>query len=87
VSDHLYNLFVEEWSTEINYFKYFDECAPSFCTYTAIDQTNFYDASALFISLFGGLVIIFRLIAPFLVNVGFKLKYRSRNTNIDYGTC
>ncbi|CAF1440027.1 unnamed protein product [Adineta steineri] len=33
--------------------------------------------------LYGGLIIILRLIAPFLVNIWLKLKYHSINTNIN----
>ena len=85
VNNHLHNLFIEEWSTEINYSKYFTECAPSFCKYNATAQIHGSYAITLFISLYGGLISIFRLIAPFLINIWFKLKYRSRNTNVDHG--
>ncbi|CAF1144697.1 unnamed protein product [Adineta steineri] len=30
VSDHLLNLFLEQWSTETNYLKYFKHCSPAF---------------------------------------------------------
>ena len=87
LNDHLLNLFVEEWSTKLNYSMYFDKCAPSFCTYGTTEQTNLLYAVALLISLYGGLIIMLRLIAPFLVNLSSKLKHRSRNTNVHSGTC
>ncbi len=84
VNDHLLDLFIEEWSIKTNYSKYFDDCAPSFCSYTITDQSNLSYAVTLFISLYGGLIIILRLIAPFLIKISLKLKYHStRNTNID----
>ncbi|CAF1408051.1 unnamed protein product [Adineta ricciae] len=84
VKDHLVNLFIEEWSTEINYPKYFDECAPSVCTYTTSESINFFYAVTLFIGLYGGLTIIFRCIVLFLINIYWKLKCYSRNTNVSH---
>ncbi|CAF0998855.1 unnamed protein product [Adineta steineri] len=86
VNDYFNNLFIEEWLTNINYSKYFNECHPSACTYTATDRAAFTYAITLFISLYGGLVIILRLSASFLVNVSLKFKHRSRNTSVDFGS-
>jgi hypothetical protein len=83
VNDYLNNLFVENWSTQMNYSKYFDECAPSYCTYTTTDQTDFSYAVTMLISLYGGLITIFRLIVPFLINVLVKIRHRSRNIDDD----
>ncbi|CAF4078323.1 unnamed protein product [Adineta steineri] len=82
VYDHLSDLFIDEWSININYSKYYDECAPTSCTYTIIDQINFSDAFTLLISIYGGLIIIFRLIAPFLVNMSMKFNCCSRNRGV-----
>ncbi|CAF1172455.1 unnamed protein product [Adineta steineri] len=86
VNDYFNNLFIEEWSTNINYSKYFNECHPSVCTYTTTDRADISYTIALFISLYGGLVIILRLIASFLVNVSLKFKHRSRNTSVHFGS-
>ncbi|CAF1304450.1 unnamed protein product [Adineta steineri] len=81
VNDHLHNLFIKEWSAKINHENYFNKCAPAFCTYIGDEQINFSYAATRFISLYGGLIIILRLIAPFLINVGFTLKSYSTNGN------
>ncbi|CAF0746321.1 unnamed protein product [Adineta steineri] len=86
VSDYFNNLFIEEWLTNINYSKYFNECHPSACTYTATDRAAFTYAITLFISLYGGLVIILRLSASLLVNVSLKFKYRPRNIRMHFGS-
>ncbi|CAF3982889.1 unnamed protein product, partial [Adineta steineri] len=86
VNDYFNNLFIEDWLPQINYSKYFDECHPSVCTYTGTDRADISYAITLFISLYGGLVIILRLIALFLVNVSLKFKHRSRNTNAHFGS-
>lgn len=85
VYNHLLNLFVDQWSITANYTKYFNECVPSFCTYTTTKYTNISYAITILLSLYGGLIIILRLIAPFLINVSLKLKCRPRNTNIHSG--
>ncbi|UJR29678.1 hypothetical protein I4U23_017226 [Adineta vaga] len=83
LNNYLLDLFIEEWSTEMNYSIYFDRCACSFCTYTTTDQTNVLYAMALLISLYGGLIIVFRLIAPFLINIAWKLKHCSKNITVN----
>ncbi|CAF0904771.1 unnamed protein product [Adineta steineri] len=82
VYDHLLTLFIDEWSININYSKYYDECAPTSCTYTIIDQINFSDAFTLLISIYGGLIILLRLITPFLVNMSMKFNCCSRNGGV-----
>lgn len=54
-------------------------------TYTTTDQINFVYALILLISLYGVLIIILRLITPFLVNVSSKFNCCSTNTRIDFG--
>ncbi|CAF0945271.1 unnamed protein product [Adineta steineri] len=83
VEDLTTNLFMEAWSPKINYSEYFHGCAPSRCTYTTTDYTDFSYAVILLISLYGGLTIILRLIAPFLINISLKFKRRLRNTTVD----
>jgi hypothetical protein len=85
VYDRLTNLFVDEWSTNISYSKYVAGCAVSFCTYTITDETNFSYTITLLISLYGGLTIVLRFIATFLVNISLKMKRRSINTHIKFG--
>ncbi|CAF1200612.1 unnamed protein product [Adineta ricciae] len=79
VYNHLLNLFVEKWSTNIHYMDYFKSCAPSFCTYTIPRETNFFSALTLLISLYGGLTIICRTSAPYLITIAVKLKKQPLN--------
>jgi len=81
VNAYLLDLFMDDWSTQMNYLKYFHQCAPSRCTYTTTDKINLSYAITLFISLYGGLIIIFRLISSFLVNILFKCHLRNTNVN------
>ncbi|CAF0998896.1 unnamed protein product [Adineta steineri] len=86
VNDYFNNLFIEEWLTKINYSEYFNECHPSVCTYKVTDRAGISDTITLLISLYGGLVIILRLIASFLVNISLKFRHRTRNTSLHFGS-
>ena len=79
VHNHLSNLFIEQWIPKLNYSNYFNNCNPSICTYTTTDIIDDSYAVSLFISLYGGLIIILRLISPVLIKIVFKFKSQSRN--------
>jgi hypothetical protein len=80
INDQLTDLFIREWETKINYESYFNKCNPTFCTHTSADQADFSHAVILFISLYGGLVILLRWITPLLIQVVLNCKYHSANT-------
>ncbi|CAF1367976.1 unnamed protein product [Adineta steineri] len=84
VENRLSYLFVDEWSTKINYSKYVEDCAPLFCTYAITDQINFSYTITLLLSLYGGLVIMLRFIAASVVNIAAKTKFRLPNINADF---
>ena len=83
--DYLSNILIDEWTTTLNYSKYFVDCNPSVCTYTTTDLINYSYAVTLFISLYGGLILILRSISPFLINILLKLKYQQTNENAHRG--
>ena len=77
VYNHLSNLFIDEWKTTVNYSAYLQNCNPSACTYTTTDRINYSYAITLFISLYGGLILILRFISSFLINILSKLRSQS----------
>ncbi|CAF0862711.1 unnamed protein product [Adineta steineri] len=83
VHEYLDNLFIKNWSKQINYTKYFDLCSPSSCSYSAVERSSVVYAITLFISLYGGLIIILRLIASFSIDMFMKWKFcmKRRNDN------
>ncbi|UJR17510.1 hypothetical protein I4U23_004405 [Adineta vaga] len=83
VDNLLLKFFVEQWSSNINYSVYFETCAPQFCIYTTIQETNFLNALTLLISLYGGLIIVCRLLAPSMIKIVFKFKHRSLNSRMN----
>lgn len=81
VKDRLTNLFVDKWSTNINYSQYFIECGISSCSYLKRGRTSFSNTIALLLSLYGGTTIILRLCSLFFINVYSKFKYEILNMN------
>ncbi|UJR19493.1 hypothetical protein I4U23_022622 [Adineta vaga] len=77
VFDYVQNFFLKNWSSTINYSIYFDQCSPLMCTYTRTDRADLIYAITLFISLYGGLIIILRLVSSYIINAYFKFKYLS----------
>lgn len=64
----------------MNYAQYFANCTPIRCTYTGVDRKSVSSAVTLFISLHGGLVLILRLLAPFLIRTLFHVQKRWKST-------
>ena len=76
INELVNDLFINQWTTQINYSNYFSQCAPSYCTYVKTNQNNISYTVTLFISLYGGLIIILRLMTPILINILLKLKQK-----------
>ena len=68
---------IEEYSSNIDREKYFTKCAPSSCSYSYIDKTNFIEGMTTLISFYGGLFIVNQLIA-----VGIVKLFRSQSQRI-----
>jgi len=84
INNYLNILFVKNWSITVDYSTYFDHCSPSMCTYTIKERRTFSYAITLFISLYGGLIIILRLFASCCIDILFKLKDYSSSSNQDH---
>ena len=76
-------LFVEHWTTTINYSSYFEQCTPLLCSYTYIQQLNSLYTVTFLLGLEGGLTIVLEWICPKIVRIVVKVyRYRKRRTNI-----
>ena len=60
-------LFIEEWSTAINYSAYFEQCAPSLCSYIYVQQFDSIYTATFLVGIYGGLTIALKLICPWFV--------------------
>lgn len=67
------NLFIEQWSTKINYPSYYQQCSPSVCSYTSIENFNIFHTITVILGIQGGLTIVLKWICPELVRIGSKL--------------
>ena len=75
-------LFTEVWKTKINYSIYFEQCAPSICSYSYIQKLNSLYTVTLLLGLQGGLAFILEWICPKLVRIIAKIYQRwKRQTN------
>ncbi|CAF3112543.1 unnamed protein product [Rotaria sp. Silwood2] len=62
-------LMVEEWKVDSNFEGYYNTCAPTTCTYTNIRRMDLLYVIATIAGLFGGLVIVLRLLTPVIVRL------------------
>ncbi|CAF4078004.1 unnamed protein product [Adineta steineri] len=76
-------LMVEELLSNMSYEAYYKQCAPLSCTYSYVDNRNVIDGITILISLYGGLVIIYRLLAIFIVKQCLCMTKRVTPTETD----
>ena len=77
----VYELFLENWTATIDYRTYFQQCAPSTCSYTYEGIQPFLTIVLAIIGLVGGVTKIFRGFVPLAVSLVSKLsrKWKIRN--------
>ena len=68
-SDLVKELFVENWLTQMNYSKYFEQCSPILCSYTYVEQFNLIYTITYILGLFGGLTIVLKWICPRMISL------------------
>lgn len=74
-------LFVEQWQINVSYAAFYNQCAPIYCSYTLEKHKNFLSIASTLLSLYGGLTVSLRFIAPCLIKLALKIKDRcSTNT-------
>ncbi|CAF4243998.1 unnamed protein product [Adineta steineri] len=73
------NLLVERWETEVVYGNYYAACDPLWCTYTFDGQISPIYTITTIIGLYGGLTVVFKLMVPIIVRIGYYIiRYRRR---------
>jgi hypothetical protein len=82
ISDLLKQLFIESWSTTIDYSSYFNKCQPLSCSYTLIQRRNFLQILTTITALIGGLAKIFRFLSPLIISVFLYSIHRYRNRHL-----
>ncbi|CAF1393711.1 unnamed protein product [Adineta steineri] len=74
------DLFIEKWSTIMNYSSYFNRCSPMICSYTYIQQLDSFYTLIYLLGLYGGLTIILKWISPKIVYFINKIYQRRKKT-------
>ncbi|CAF1529577.1 unnamed protein product [Adineta ricciae] len=62
-------LTIEEYLTNISYEKYFNQCAPTSCFDSYVDRNNFIQGITSLVGLYGGLIIICRVIVVIIIKL------------------
>ena len=78
VTDLMNDLFVEQWLSTVNYSSYFNHCSPMLCSYIYTQQLNSVYTITYFLSLYGGLTIVLKWIAPKIVYLVNKIYQRRK---------
>jgi hypothetical protein len=66
---------VERWESEKNFSRYFSSCSPIECTYTFVRRNDLLFVLTALIGFFGGLMVVFRIAAPILVQFTHRLRH------------
>ncbi|CAF1302774.1 unnamed protein product [Adineta ricciae] len=64
-------LMIEEYARNLSYEKYFEQCAASSCTYSYVLKRDMIEGITYLLGLYGGLLIICRMMAVIIVKVLF----------------
>ena len=81
VEQMIERLFVDNWNTVYSYEKYFQQCRPSYCTYSLIQDFDVVHLIVNTLSLYAGLSTVLGLVLPVIARIIFKLLNR-RQTRI-----
>jgi hypothetical protein len=84
VKSILDQLMIEQWNNNINYEKYYNECSPSFCSYSYIERNHTLQVLTLLLGLYGGLTIIMNVVALLIGALWHKIliKYQRRHVQV-----
>jgi hypothetical protein len=76
--------FVEEWEVRSNFIGYYESCAPPTCTYKVVRRVDYIYIVTVLVSLFGGLVVVFRLLVPVAVRFASWMirQWRDRHRDV-----
>ncbi|CAF3397927.1 unnamed protein product [Rotaria sp. Silwood1] len=76
VNELFHELFIEEYSAFISYDNYYSQCAPTYCSYTIAVRAEFFDIAITMLGVYGGLVIVLRLMITCGIRILSKIYQR-----------
>ena len=73
ISTMVREMMVERWNVSVAYDRFYESCAPSYCSYTTAIRTRPIEVATELVSLVGGLVLLLRMIVPRLAAYVLRL--------------
>lgn len=64
-------LFVDRWHYSYSYQKYYEQCRPSYCTYSYIQNSDAIFVVTTLMALYGGIAIMLKILSKLIINVVF----------------
>ena len=71
-------MFIESWATNVSYERFFNSCAPNYCTYKEYYRFDALELLTTFLSVYAGLSFGIRFIVPYLIRMINKIRDRVR---------
>ena len=87
ISELINNMFIEKWTTQINYSSYFKHCSPLLCSYTYRQHIDLIYTITFLLGLQGGLTIVLKWICPKITQIIYKMyQWRKKRTTVQIST-
>ncbi|UJR18419.1 hypothetical protein I4U23_005324 [Adineta vaga] len=71
-------LFVDEWNSSHSYQNYYEQCHPSQCTYSYIQNSDLLYIITTIVGLYGGITIILKILSKMIIHFVFSVKNREQ---------
>ncbi|CAF1307779.1 unnamed protein product [Adineta ricciae] len=75
-----YEMFIESWTNNVSYEKYYRNCLPNHCIYTYYYQFDAMELLTTFLSVFAGLSAGIRVVVPYLLRLFQSIRNYFHNT-------
>jgi hypothetical protein len=74
IEDIVDALFVEQWHINVSYSAFYNQCAPTYCSYTFENHNSYLNIASTLLGLYGGLIVSLRFLVPYLIKLAFKIR-------------
>jgi hypothetical protein len=73
-----YEMFIESWTSNVSYERFFNSCAPAYCTYKVYYRFDALELLTTFLSVYVGLSLGIHIMVPYAVKMIKKIRNRFR---------
>ncbi|CAF1538080.1 unnamed protein product [Adineta steineri] len=82
IVDIVNELFIEQWQVNVSYSKFYEQCAPTYCSYTLETSPTFIYIITQTIGIYGGLTVALRYISLYTIQLASYIGNRGRNNRV-----